>query len=92
MVKAPVSRVTAWLNWKTMSSTMDRCAPASETDCPPMVTLAPLTVADERTGSKLNLSAAPVAEVPLGVVTVMSTWPADSAGATAKIEPSGLIV
>jgi hypothetical protein len=36
---------------------------------------------------QVNRSAMPVAEVPLGVVTVTSTVPADSAGATAKSEP-----
>ena len=39
------------------------------------------------TGSKVNRSVPLVAEVPPGVVTVMSTVPADSGGAVAVISP-----
>jgi hypothetical protein len=53
-----------------------------------VVVVAAVVVVVGSEGLKLNLSAGLTAELPLGVVTVMSTVPAPSAGLTAVISPS----
>ena len=52
----------------------------------PDVGLTAVTAGADPAATKLNLSAVLVAVVPLGVVTVMSTVPADSAGEVAEMD------